>query len=33
MAKDEQMDIPIQPVSRPILCSPYQEPTSHWVKP
>jgi hypothetical protein len=31
MAKDEQWDIPIQPVSRPILCSPYVEPTTHWV--
>jgi len=23
--------LPIQPVERPILCSPYQEPTEHWV--
>src|SRR5687768_9983814 len=26
-----QEPLPIQPVSRPILCSPYTEPTSHWV--
>jgi hypothetical protein len=25
------MDIPIQPVARPILCSPYVEPTAHRV--
>ena len=25
-----QQDIPIQPVERPILCSPYQEPDQHW---
>lgn len=31
MANDEQNDIPIQPVSRPILCNPYLEPTAHWV--
>ncbi len=24
-------DIPIQPVNKPILCSPYDEPTEHWV--
>ncbi len=23
--------IPIQPVNKPILCSPYEEPTEHWV--
>ena len=26
-----QPEIPIQPVSRPILCSPYLEPDRHWV--
>ena len=26
-----QLDIPIQPVERPILCSPYEEPDAHWV--
>ena len=26
-----QLDIPIQPVEQPILCSPYEEPDSHWV--
>ena len=27
----EQLEIPIQPVEEPILCSPYDEPTYHWV--
>src|SRR5450432_1810464 len=27
MAKTEP---PIQPVERPILCGPYEEPTAHW---
>ncbi len=32
MTKDpRQLDLPIQPVERPILCSPYGEPTAHWV--
>ena len=26
-----QLDIPIQPVEQPILCSPYEEPDAHWV--
>lgn len=26
-----QLQIPIQPVERPILCSPYKEPDAHWV--
>ena len=26
-----QQPLPIQPVERPILCSPYEEPTEHWV--
>ena len=26
-----QLDIPIQPVERPILCNPYEEPDAHWV--
>ena len=31
MPEPTQTDIPIQPVSKPILCSPYEEPTGHWV--
>ncbi|GFO62333.1 BPTD_3080 family restriction endonuclease [Geomonas paludis] len=31
MSDPKQQDIPIQPVSRPILCSPYVEPKAHWV--
>ncbi|RKU27807.1 hypothetical protein C6499_11270 [Candidatus Poribacteria bacterium] len=27
----DQQKIPIQPVDEPILCSPYEEPTAHWV--
>lgn len=27
----EGLQIPIQPVKRPILCSPYEEPAAHWV--
>ena len=26
-----QLEIPIQPVERPILCNPYEEPSAHWV--
>ncbi|HEX5437029.1 MAG TPA: DEAD/DEAH box helicase family protein, partial [Gemmatimonadaceae bacterium] len=26
-----QTEIPIQPVDKPILCSPYDEPTAHWL--
>ena len=26
-----QLEIPIQPVEQPILCSPYNEPEAHWV--
>lgn len=26
-----QLDIPIQSVEQPILCSPYEEPSAHWV--
>ena len=26
-----QQEIPIQPVDEPVLCSPYKEPTAHWV--
>ena len=26
-----QLEIPIQPVEQPILCSPYEEPSAHWV--
>ncbi len=28
---DGGFQLPIQPVEQPILCSPYQEPTAHWV--
>ena len=27
----DQIEIPIQPVERPILCNPYKEPDAHWV--
>ncbi len=27
----EQKDLPIQPVNKPILCSPYRVPDKHWV--
>ena len=27
----DQLEIPIQPVERPILCNPYEEPDAHWV--
>ncbi len=27
----QDLDIPIQPVSKPILCGPYDEPDKHWV--
>jgi len=26
-----QFDIPVQPVNKPILCKPFEEPTAHWV--
>jgi type III restriction enzyme len=29
-ASPQQQDIPIQPVDRPIICSPYKEPDQHW---
>ena len=32
MAKrTSEQQVPVQPVERPILCSPYVEPTDHWV--
>jgi type III restriction enzyme len=31
MPNGGQQEIPIQPVSKPILCNPYEEPTKHWV--
>ena len=31
MNQSQQNDIPIQPVEQPILCSPYDEPTKHWI--
>ena len=27
----DQLEIPIQPVERPILCNPYEEPDAHWI--
>lgn len=27
----DQQPLPVQPVNKPILCSPYEEPSSHWV--
>ena len=29
--RNDQTEIPIQPVAQPILCSPYQEPDRHWI--
>src|SRR5258708_37606939 len=26
-----QEQIPVQPVDRPILCNPYEEPRDHWI--
>ena len=31
MPDPKQTEIPIQPVNKPILCSPFFEPTAHWV--
>ncbi len=31
MKTPEQEPLPIQPVNRPILCKPFDEPTAHWV--
>jgi type III restriction enzyme len=31
MLMPNQPYLPIQPVNKPILCSPYEEPTKHWV--
>ena len=28
---DMQVEIPLQPVEKPIICSPYEEPQDHWV--
>lgn len=30
-AHPNQTELPIQPVDKPILCSPYVEPDQHWV--
>ncbi|QGU32853.1 BPTD_3080 family restriction endonuclease [Thermochromatium tepidum] len=30
-AAQDELDIPVQPVSKPILCNPYQAPDKHWV--
>ena len=26
-----QEQLPVQPVDRPILCNPYEEPNDHWI--
>jgi type III restriction enzyme len=31
MPAARQTEIPAQPVNKPILCSPFKEPTAHWV--
>lgn len=31
MALVRQLDLPVQPVDKPILCSPYVEPHDHWL--
>jgi type III restriction enzyme len=31
MPKTPKDGVPIQPVDKPILCSPYEEPTEHWL--
>jgi len=31
MTTNQQGALPIQPVEQPIICSPYTEPTAHWV--
>src|SRR5829696_184412 len=31
MPKTAKDGVPIQPVDKPILCSPYEEPTEHWL--
>jgi len=27
----EQQSIPLQPVDKPIICNPYEEPKEHWL--
>jgi type III restriction enzyme len=31
MAPERQLELPVQPVEKPILCSPYGEPHDHWI--
>lgn len=31
MTDPKQPEIPVQPVDKPIICSPYEEPGDHWV--
>jgi uncharacterized protein (DUF433 family) len=31
MPTPKQTEIPVQPVNKPIVCSPFKEPTAHWV--
>ena len=28
---NEQLKVPVQPVDKPIICSPYDEPNDHWI--
>ena len=30
MSTASQQEIPIQPVDKPILCKPFEEPSAHW---
>ncbi len=31
MVTPNQLEIPVQPVNKPILCNPYDEPDKHWL--
>ena len=31
MTPELQLELPVQPVEKPILCSPYLEPHDHWM--
>ena len=30
MSSETQTEIPLQPVEKPIICAPYDEPAEHW---
>jgi type III restriction enzyme len=30
MSSENQPEIPLQPVEKPIICAPYDEPAEHW---